>query len=114
MVNEKKSRLQVSQHFQHLGLFFDLSLQVIRPADHLITKVIESVSALDPDTLLITPRTLSRIIGLINFVGDSSSWDAYIFALYNTGWPGVGLRRTKIWTCRFAQTQTCFMLCLRG
>jgi hypothetical protein len=68
MINVKKSRLEVSQHFEHLGLFFDTALQTVRPADHLVAKVIRQVSALGPSTQLTTPRVLSRTIGLLNSV----------------------------------------------
>ena len=40
----------------------------VSPGDHLITLVFESVSSLVPVTLLFSPRTLSGIFGLINFV----------------------------------------------
>jgi hypothetical protein len=69
LVNVKKSRLEVSQVFEHLGLSFNTALQTIRPADHLVTKVVAAVSAIHSQQLL-TPRALSRTIGLINFVGE--------------------------------------------
>jgi hypothetical protein len=69
LVNEKKSRLYPSQRFEHLGLLFDTSAQMIRPADHLVEKAILAGSATD---LLVnlTPRRLMQVIGLLNALAD--------------------------------------------
>jgi hypothetical protein len=83
MTNADKSRLEVSQRFEHLG-----------PADYLVAKVFRQV-----------PPWIPRLSGSLrgSFPGpsvcstqlrDSSSWVVSMSALSNTGWPGVGLRKT--------------------
>ena len=63
LVNQKKSRLVLSQRFEYLGIYFDTASQLVRPADHLIAKAILTGS---PTSLAetITPRLLMSKIGL--------------------------------------------------
>ena len=69
LVNEKKSQLQVCQRFQYLGLHFDTLLSTVRPADHLIDRVLASAKILFPPAS-ISPRSLMRIIGVLGSVAD--------------------------------------------
>jgi hypothetical protein len=55
MVNVKKSKPDVHQPFEHLGLSFSMTLQRVHPAEYLITKVVAAMSAQDSPQL-ITPR----------------------------------------------------------
>jgi hypothetical protein len=69
LINKSKSRLEVSQSFEYLGLHFETCSASVRPADHLITKLIAAAA---PQSLpeFITPRLLMKHIGLINFMAD--------------------------------------------
>jgi uncharacterized integral membrane protein len=48
MINVKKSRLEVYQHFEHLGLGFDMALQTVFSVDHLIPTKKRSANPASP------------------------------------------------------------------